>query len=140
MTLNKCKLKSFLLSIFSLVIAFTASVAAGSMFAQAADTAGTSLLGDVDKDGQISIKDVTCIQRIVAAFPVGNRYSQQAADVDASGDIGIKDATYVQMWLANIDTLYPIGEPLEAPTEKPTEPPTQMPTDDEGWGRTIFQP
>ena len=48
------------------------------------------------------------------------------------------------MWLAEFDTDYNIGEPMEQPVETTaeptTEPHTQMPTDDEGWGYIIFQP
>lgn len=136
MTLYKCKTKTLLISALAIMLVFFAVIAVGKMFTQTVNAAQTSLLGDVDQDGKVSVNDVTCIQRIVAAFPVDDRCSIAAADIDGSGEVGIKDATYLQMWLADIQTSYPINEQLAEPTEISTE----MPTDDDGWGRTIFQP
>ena len=94
--------------------------------------------GDADIDRKVSIKDVTCIQRKLAELPLGSSFSELAADADGNGKLEISDATAIQRWLAEFDTPYAIGEEL---TEPPTtEAPTQMPTDDEGWGRIIFQP
>ena len=61
------------------------------------------VLGYANLDGNITIKDVTQIQRHFAELIAlsGNAYT--AADVDKSGRVAIKDATYVQMFLAEMD-------------------------------------
>lgn len=97
--------------------------------------AGT-MLGDADGDGAVTIKDVTCIQRALAELPVSGGISEAAADIDGNGVVDIADATLLQMWLAEIETPYPIG----VQAVDPTVPSTQSPTDEEGWGREIFQP
>lgn len=125
--------------------------------------AAAEVLGDANTDGTVTIKDVTCIQRVLAELN-GGAFSVSAADVDRSSSVNITDATLIQRWLAEMDILYPIGEeiteptqpptePTTEPTEPPTEPPTtepetepstepttQSPTDDDGWGREIYQP
>lgn len=116
-----------------------------SLIASALLIAGTitafagNLRGDADIDRKITIKDVTCIQRTLADLPVGDNFSESAADADGNGILEISDATAIQRWLAEFDTAYAIGEELTEPPAT-TEAPTQSPTDDEGWGRIIYQP
>lgn len=107
-----------------------------------------TILGDADGDGEVTILDVTCIQKKLAKLSVGN-FSVIGADVDGNGEISIIDATCIQRYLARIKTPYSIGEDIEAPTEAPTiEPPTtapttaptQLPTDADGWGYIIYRP
>jgi hypothetical protein len=77
-------------------------------------------------------------------LPVGDDFSAYAADVDGDGEIKLEDAVTIQKWVAEIELPYSIGEFFEFPvatTAQPTtEAPTQPPTDDDGWGRIIFQP
>ena len=89
------------------------------------------LLGDADSDGEVTVTDVTLIQRTISGVNAGS-LDEAAADVD--GNI---DATFIQRMVAKMDTPYPIGV---QPTQAPTQAPTQMPTDEDGWGRIIFQP
>lgn len=121
------KLRSILPVLFSAVVLALLGVGTAA--------AGT-MLGDADSDGAVTIKDVTCIQRTLAELPVTGGISEPAADIDGNGVVDIADATLIQMWLAEIDTSYPIG----IQTPDPTAPSTQSPTDEEGWGREIFQP
>lgn len=96
-------------------------------------TSAEIIPGDADGDGEVTILDVTYIQRMLAEFPVDIEISEQAADVDGNGEIDIADVTFIQRWLEDMETPYPIGP-------QPTEAPTQRPTDEEGWGTDIFRP
>ena len=110
------------------------------MLPETAAVSGGTLLGDANNDGAVTISDITAIQLRVAEFPDAGDFSEQAADADGSGDITIDDASLLQQWLAEFETAYPIGEPIQTAAETTTEPATQFPTDNEGWGREIFQP
>ena len=108
-----------------------------AVICQAASAAGV-LLGDVDGNGAVTSVDATSVQRKLAELPITAGFSKTAADVDGSGEIEITDATYIQRWLANLKTPYPINDTIESPAA--TEAATQRPTDNEGWGRDIYQP
>ena len=60
----------------------------------------STLKGDVDCDGLITIKDATMAQEHVARYKNLTDTSAINADVDGSGDINIVDATYIQMYVA----------------------------------------
>lgn len=98
-----------------------------------------NLRGDADIDRKITVKDVTCIQRKLAGLPVGASFSETAADADGNGKLEISDATAIQRWLAEYGSPFGIGEELTEPSTA-TEATTQSPTDEQGWGRIIFQP
>ncbi len=70
------------------------------------------LVGDVDLDGKITIKDATMIQKALADLLTLSYESETLADVDRDGIITIKDATAIQKYLADIYTGLPIGEPF----------------------------
>ncbi len=69
------------------------------------------LLGDADGDGEVTILDVTYIQRQLASIPTPAFY-EEAADVDGDGEVAIIDATHIQRWLASIPSIDRIGEPI----------------------------
>jgi len=69
-------------------------------------------LGDVDDDGNVSISDVTLIQRHLAELEQLEGIFLYAADTNKNGVVDISDATAVQMHLAEYDVPYPIGELL----------------------------
>ncbi|MBQ6626933.1 MAG: dockerin type I repeat-containing protein [Ruminococcus sp.] len=58
-------------------------------------------IGDVDKDGEISVIDATEIQRHIARLNVLS--IEQIADVDRDGETTVFDATAIQMKLAKIE-------------------------------------
>ena len=58
-------------------------------------------IGDVDKDGEISVIDATEIQRHIARLNVLS--VEQIADVDRDGGTTVFDATAIQMKLAKIE-------------------------------------
>lgn len=69
------------------------------------------ILGDIDSDGEVTVIDVTLIQRYCALVALSiDEDSLMNADVDFSGDIDIFDVTFCQRYLAGIATPYAIGE------------------------------
>lgn len=63
-------------------------------------------LGDVDKDGEIAITDVTVIQKALAGTQVLTKEQNYLADVDKNGTVNIDDATIIQKYLAEIITSF----------------------------------
>ncbi|MEE0958388.1 MAG: dockerin type I domain-containing protein [Ruminococcus sp.] len=57
-------------------------------------------IGDTNLDGNISISDVTAIQRHLAELAVFNDEQLSVADTNGDGEINISDATHLQMYLA----------------------------------------
>lgn len=61
------------------------------------------LIGDTNKDGIISISDVTTIQRHLAGIETFTDEQLALADTDGDGEINIIDATHLQKYLAEFD-------------------------------------
>lgn len=73
----------------------------------------TGVCGDADCDAEISVCDVTSVQRHIADITTVLFESQLIqADVDSSGSLDITDAAAIQRYLAEMDTAYPIGEKI----------------------------
>ena len=68
------------------------------------------LLGDVDGDSNVEVRDSTWIQRYVAKEEMPFVINKATADVDGDGTITVMDATAIQYYLANMKTTYHIGE------------------------------
>ena len=64
------------------------------------------LLGDVNLDGAVNIRDVTAIQRYTAEFQTLNNRQLAAADTDNDGGVTIADATLMQMYFAEFDVAW----------------------------------
>ncbi len=63
--------------------------------------------GDVNLDGEVTVSDVSMIQRDIAEFdPRMEGISRALADVDADGNVTVKDVTYIQIFLAEYATGY----------------------------------
>ena len=58
--------------------------------------------GDVDGDGELTIKDATYIQLYLANLIGEDELNLDVADFDNDGDINVKDVTFIQMKLANL--------------------------------------
>lgn len=67
-------------------------------------------LGDIDKDGHVTINDVTAIQRHLANYEHLEGIYLYAADVNLNKAVEISDATEIQKYLAAYEVNYPIGE------------------------------
>ena len=66
------------------------------------------ILGDADCDDEVTILDVTVIQRYLVGIPVNN-LDVTAADCDGDEDISIIDATWIQRYLVQMQVPYRIG-------------------------------
>ena len=67
--------------------------------------------GDIDGDGELSVYDVTIIQRYEAGMTVKSDAEMILhADVNGDGATDVFDATYVQRYLASMDSPHPAGE------------------------------
>ncbi len=126
--------KAVLLSAALVIIAGTCTAAAAGLPSEGAGTGGT-ILGDANCDGAVDIRDVTCIQRILAEWEATGNYSEAAADVNKSGSVEINDASSLQRWLADMETTYQIGEELDTPPET-----TQPLTDELGFDLDVIRP
>ena len=76
-------------------------------------TGNPAILGDVDGDGQVTIKDVSAIQLYIAEELSADDINLQAADIDGNGSVNISDATALQLFLAEYDVDYPIGQIIQ---------------------------
>lgn len=79
------------------------------------------ILGDADQNDEVSILDVTAIQKHLALIASLSELGVQAADVDASGEITIMDATFIQKYLAGIEIPYAVGKPIGTKVVDPTQ-------------------
>ena len=69
--------------------------------------APTVLYGDADDDGEITIRDVTFIQRFCADIALTSPLNERNADVDGDDEISIRDATFIQRFIADIINKFP---------------------------------
>ena len=72
---------------------------------------GGALLGDVDMNNTVNVKDATAIQKKIAGIAVAS-YNEAVADADESGTINVKDATAIQKWVAGLLTNSNIGNSI----------------------------
>jgi len=63
------------------------------------------LIGDTDLDGNITIRDVTAIQRHIAELDIFTDEQIALADTNGDGEINISDATHLQKYLAEFDEI-----------------------------------
>lgn len=73
------------------------------------------ILGDVDLDGKVTIKDATLIQKSLAGIVVLEADSESVADANCDGVINIKDATEIQKHLASLPSCEEIGTEIKVP-------------------------
>ena len=72
------------------------------------------ILGDADGNGEIDLTDATMIQRYLAELPVEVPLKLlMNGDVDGDGELTISDVTFIQRYEAEMDSIYPIGQPIE---------------------------
>lgn len=62
-----------------------------------------TVLGDVDADSEITIKDATLVQKYVACITSLYNSQKNYADVESDGAVNIKDATAIQKMIAGIE-------------------------------------
>ena len=92
------------------------------------------IVGDVDENGKVNVRDATNIQKFLAALIDLTEQQLKAADTDGNNKVNIKDATSVQKWLAHLLPESDINQELPAETEPnvpETEPKTEPKTEPE---------
>lgn len=75
----------------------------GGTFVIKAITNKVDVIGDVDLDGEVSILDVTKIQRRIADIDTFSEYQEKLADYDADEVVSILDCTKIQRVLVGIE-------------------------------------
>ncbi len=65
----------------------------------------SEILGDVDLDGELSVKDATLLQKHISHIEIPYEEQLSLSDFDETGEISIKDATAIQKAAANITDL-----------------------------------
>ena len=73
------------------------------ILAECNDPSAEVMIGDTDLDGNITISDVTAIQRHLAEIEVFTAEQLALADTNGDGEINITDATHLQKYLAEFD-------------------------------------
>lgn len=63
----------------------------------------STLLGDLDCDGKLTVKDATALQKYIAAMIGLNSQDKINADFNGDGKINVRDATAIQKRLAKLD-------------------------------------
>ena len=69
-------------------------------------------LGDVDRDGEVTVVDATCLQRKLVNMSVP-AFNETAADVDGDGEVNIIDATWLRRYLIGLSCPEGIGKPIK---------------------------
>ena len=81
----------------------------GGVFAIKALAEKVDIMGDVDLDGEVTILDVTAIQRWLADLSELTDYQKKLADYDGDGEVTILDCTKIQRVLADLEpSPYPV--------------------------------
>lgn len=94
------------------------------------------LLGDVNQDNKVSIRDATLIQMHIAKMePYANfSYIQsKCADVNENNKITISDATAIQKHRVGINTKTRINQYIEINEQSTSNKPTTQPTTSNEW-------
>lgn len=99
------RIVSIILAIMIIAIPmFTVSVSAASV------NKVTALLGDVDGNGRITVRDATTVQKSLSGIVTLDPLSKKLADVDGNGKVVIRDVTTIQKWLSGSKVSYAIGK------------------------------
>ena len=96
----------------------------------------TMLVGDVDEDGFISIKDTTAIQKQLAGLADYPNISYNG-DCDESGNLTISDATKIQYYLCSLINYGSVGQNKQFTIQGSSDAYTVFLTDSQNWGNNI---
>ena len=74
------------------------------------EPSGNPLIGDVDGDRVVEIRDATFIQRHLLNIEIPFAFDESAADADEDGEVTIMDVTNLQRWLIGAGDRLNIGQ------------------------------
>ncbi|MCH5300183.1 MAG: hypothetical protein J1E56_02605 [Ruminococcus sp.] len=114
-----------------LLLALVLGMCCISAFAEAGDNA---ILGDVDGDQEVTVKDATLLQLYLAELKGESDIDLSVADYSQDGYINVVDVTYIQLYIANLLPQKPSDDTQQTkPTSEETEPTTEQtePTSEE---------
>ena len=66
------------------------------------------IMGDIDRSGQLSINDVTYIQKILVGSYSAPSSKMTLGDVNGNGKLDIRDATLIQLYLGKFIASFPV--------------------------------
>ena len=95
--------------ILSLILA-SALLLTGLSITSVSASSDDILYGDADKSGDISVMDVTCIQKYLANLITEDDINLAAAGVLGNSDVQVADATCIQKYLAELIDKFPAEE------------------------------
>ena len=90
----------------------TVEVTAASLIIPKLPPAVTGKLGDADGDGEVTIIDVTIIQRVLSSIKPSTEAIEKLGDVDKDGMLTVLDATIIQRWLLGLEQNRGIGSDI----------------------------
>ena len=86
----------------SFVLALTLLMSMAGISQIGASAAESYMLGDVNRDGGVDVRDATEIQRYVAKVVDLDDQQLYLADVDGNKGVDVRDATTIKRWVAKI--------------------------------------
>ena len=121
---------ALLIAVFSAMVVFAAP-----------EQKSDYVIGDVDFDGVVAIKDATFVQKVIAEISEKTDPFDYIADVTGDGKVDIRDVTTIQRFINGSITKFPVEQGGNV-TESTTRPHSvdQTATDSEGWFQPIIKP
>lgn len=105
-----------LILVLSLVVLSAAVAAAQGNAPEGADD--YKIVGDIDKDGEISIIDGSLLQLYLAELSLLSDGALLRGDMDLDGDTGVMDVTHLQRFLALYDGAFYLGLDVDSAKTK----------------------
>ena len=100
-----------LFAVLATIIALTVLLTCTAVSASAEEISPDGyLVGDIDMDSEISIKDATLAQMYVSKFINFNETQLILGDCDDKAGVQISDATWIQMYVSKMGGAYPTNE------------------------------
>lgn len=99
------------------------------------------VIGDVDLDGEVTIKDATFVQNVMAGISEKPYSFDYIADVTGDGKADIRDVTTIQRYINGNITKFPVdnsSDETQSTTQSQSIDPTL--TDPDGWYYPIYKP
>lgn len=106
---------SYILSVLLLFSAITFLFINADVYVIAAQTethktASEKVIGDADGNGEVNIKDATCVQKYLAHLISEDDIDLISANVTGNEKLSINDATKIQMFVAHQINKFPVED------------------------------